>query len=230
MRKLGIVGGMGPESTVDYYLRICQGVRERVGCNFFPNFTVESKSCFDVLELTEAGDFDGLADYLSDAIDVLVCAGCEVAAIGCNTGHVVFDQVAARSPIPLVSIVEATRDAALAQGFKRPLLLGTKVTVEGDFFRKPLIASGMAVVRPPADERAWLYHTIFDELEFGIVTDESVARFGRLVAEGAEHGADCVILGCTELPMLASRLELPIPALDTLEIHIDALVDAILAE
>ena len=87
----------------------------------------------------------------------------------------------------------------------------------------------MGIVRPPAPEREWLFKTIFDELEMGIVRDESVEHFGRLVAEGAEHGADCVILGCTELPMLAERQELPIPAIDTLQIHIDALVDAILS-
>ncbi len=229
MRKLGLIGGVGPESTVAYYLRICQGVRERMGFNFFPNLTIESKSCFDVMRMAEAGELDELAEYLLEAIRVLAGAGCEVAAIGCNTGHIVFDRVSARSPIPLVSIVEATCAAARSQGFKRPLLLGTKATVEKDFFKQALIACGMGVMRPPEAERAWLYRIINEELEMGIVRDETVERFGVLIADAAEHGADCVILGCTELPMLSDRLELPIPALDTLQIHIDALIDAVMA-
>lgn len=230
MKKLGIIGGMGPESTVVYYLRICQEICKRMGGSFFPDLTVESRDCFVVTQLCAEERFDELVDYFVEAVETLARTGCEVAAIGCNTGHIVFDEVAARSPIPLVSIVEATRDTMLAQGFKRPLLLGTKATMEGAFFKDALIAAGMGIIRPPESDREWLFRTIFDELEMGIVRDESVERFGRLVAEGAEHGADCVILGCTELPMLAERLELPIPAIDTLQIHIDALVDAAMAE
>lgn len=230
MRKLGLIGGMGPESTVVYYQRICQEVCKRAGGSFFPNLTIESRDCFVVTVLCEEGRYDELVDYYVEAVETLARAGCDFAAIGCNTGHIVFDRVAERSPIPLVSIVEAKRDVMVEQGFKRPLLLGTKATMEGTFFKNALIAAGMGVVRPPEPEREWLYRTIFDELEMGVVTDESVARFGRLVADGAEHGADCVILGCTELPMLADRLELPIPAVDTLQIHIDALVDAIMEE
>lgn len=230
MKKLGLIGGMGPESTVVYYQRICQEVCRRMGGSFFPELTIESRDCFVVTRLCEEERYDELVDYYVEAVETLARAGCDFAAIGCNTGHIVFDEVAARSPIPLVSIVEATCSAMAARGFKRPLLLGTKATMEGPFFKNALISSGMGIVRPPAPEREWLFRTIFDELEMGIVCDETVAHFGRLVAEGAEHGADCVILGCTELPMLADRLELPIPAIDTLQIHIDALVDAILSD
>ena len=230
MRKLGLIGGMGPESTVVYYQRICQEICKRMGGAFFPNLTIESRDCFVVTRLCEEERYDELVEYYVDSVETLASAGCDFAAIGCNTGHIVFDRVAERSPIPLVSIVEATRDVMVKRGFKRPLLLGTKATMEGDFFKSALIAAGMGIVRPPAKERDWLFRTIFDELEMGIVRDESVAHFGRLVDEGAEHGADCVILGCTELPMLADRLELPIPAIDTLQIHIDALVDGIIAD
>ncbi len=114
MRKLGLIGGCGPESTVPYYLGIVNGVRECVGEPFFPNMTIESLSCFDVMRMADAGERDALADYFMTGIDALVAAGCEVAALGCNTGHLVFDELRQRSPIPLVSIVEATRDEIVA--------------------------------------------------------------------------------------------------------------------
>lgn len=229
MKKLGIIGGMGPESTVDYYLRITQGICERMGGSFFPDLTIESKSCFEVVRFADEGKLDELAAYLSGAVDVLVGAGCEVAAIGCNTGHIVFDEVQAASPIPLVSIVDATVEGCQALGCKKPLLLGTWVTMRTAFFKDALEAAGMEVLTPCDEEAQWLSSCIYGELEAGIVRDEAVAHFGRIVAEGASRGADAVILGCTELPMLAEPQELPIPAIDTLQAHIDALIEAALS-
>ena len=230
MKKLGLVGGVCPESTVDYYLRICQGVRERVGRDFFPELTIESRSCFECMGMAEAGRLDELAEYFLGAIGILSGAGCEVGAICCNTGHIVFDRVAAASPIPLVSIVDATLEAAVAAGARRPLLLGTRATVEERFFKDELIRAGMAVITPPAEEREWLYRAIKEELERGIVSDESTERFAALVADGIEHGADSVILGCTELPMWSSRTEIGAPVFDTLQLHIDALIRAAMGE
>ena len=230
MRKLGIIGGMGPESTAEYYLRIAQGVSSRMGGSFFPDMTIESRSCYEVVRLIDGGDLDGLAAYLLDAIQVLAGAGCEVAAIGCNTGHIVFDQVAAASPIPLVSIIDATRAAVLAQGSRRPMLLGTWATMRQPFFKGALAKAGLAVLTPGDAEARWLSDVIYNELQGGIVRDESLGRFASLVADGAEHGADAVILGCTELPMLTERLELSIPVVDTLQAHVDALIDVILGE
>lgn len=229
MRKLGLIGGMGPESTAEYYLHITQGICERMGGSFFPDLTIESRSCFEVVRMIDEGRLDDLVAYLLEAIDVLDGAGCEVAAIGCNTGHIVFDEVRAASPIPLVSIVDATRDAVLASGCRRPMLLGTWATMKKPFFKNALAKAGLAVLVPGDAEARWLSDVIYGELEAGIVRDEVVDRFARLVADGAEHGADAVILGCTELPMLAERLELPVPAIDTLQVHVDALIEAALA-
>ena len=230
MRKLGLIGGCGPESTVPYYLGIVNGVRERVGQPFFPNMTIESLSCFDVMALADAGRLDDLADYLAAGIDRLVAAGCEVAALGCNTGHVVFHELQRRSSIPLVSIVEATRDELLVRGFRRPMLLGTVPTMRDAYFKAPLAKAGLQVLTPGGEARDWLGHVIADELELGIVRDQSVERFARMVADGAEHGADAIILGCTELPMLARRVDLGLPVVDTLQVHVRSLVDAIMDE
>lgn len=228
MRKLGLIGGCGPESTVPYYLGIVNGVRERVGEPFFPNMTIESLSCFDVMRMADAGERDALADYFMTGIDALVAAGCEVAALGCNTGHLVFDELRQRSPIPLVSIVEATRDEIVRQGYRRVILLGTEATMRESYFRTPLAKAGILVLTPGQQQRQWLGHVIAEELELGIVRDETVAAFERLVRDGAEHGADAIILGCTELPMLVEHVDLGIPLIDTLQIHVRALVDAIM--
>ena len=230
MHKLGLIGGCGPESTVPYYLGVVNGVRERVGERFFPNMTIESLSCFDVMPLAAEGRYDELADYLSRGIDSLVAAGCDVGAIGCVTGHAVFDRVAERSPIPLVSLVDATRDAILAGGYRAVLVLGTYATMKRPFLKGPIIHSHVAVVTPPEGEKLWLQEAISSELELGIVRDETVARFKAIVDHAADEGAQAVVLGCTELPMLAERCELPVPAVDAMRCHIDALVDAVMAE
>ena len=230
MRKLGIIGGMGPESTAEYYLRITQGVSARLGGAFFPDMTIESRSCYEVVRMIDEGRLDDLVEYLLDAVRVLHGAGCEVAAIGCNTGHIVFDQVQAASPIPLVSIVDATRDAVLAQGSRRPMLLGTWATMKQPFFKSALAKAGLAVLTPGDDAARWLSDVIYNELQDGTVRDKTVRAFGQLVASGVEHGADSVILGCTELPMLAEGLELSVPVVDTLQVHVDALVAAVLSE
>lgn len=228
MRKLGLIGGCGPESTVPYYLGIVNGVRERVGKPFFPNMTIESLSCFDVMRMADAGQLDELTDYFAAGIDRLAAAGCEVGALGCNTGHIVFDRLQERSPIPLVSIVEATRNELRRQGYRRVILLGTEATMRDAYFKAPLAKAGLMVLTPGPKDRAWLGRVIAEELELGIVRDETVSHFAALVADGAEHGVDAIILGCTELPMLAERIELEIPLVNTLELHVQALVDAIL--
>ncbi|MBP3893202.1 MAG: amino acid racemase [Atopobiaceae bacterium] len=228
MRKFGLIGGCGPESTVPYYLGIVNGVRERVGKPFFPNMTIESLSCFDVMRMVDAGDLEGLTDYFSAGIERLHAAGCEVAALGCNTGHIVFGELERRSPIPLVSIVDATRDEALRRGYRRVMLLGTVPTMRDAYFKAALAKAGMLVLSPGGEDRAWLGRVIAEELELGIVRGKTIERFARLVAEGVEHGVDAVILGCTELPMLAERVDLGLPVLDTLQLHVRAIVDAIM--
>lgn len=231
MRKLGIIGGVGPESTVCYYEGIIKGVRNRAGEKCLPPLIIESLSCYEVIRMSGEHDLDGLTEYLLRGINNLAVAGAEVGALSCNTGHLVFDALQARSPIPLVSIVEATRDEALRRGIGKVGLLGTAATMEEDFFKLPFAEKGIEVVVPNAEERAYVADRILNELEVGVVREETATGVAGIMERmTAEEGIDAVVLGCTELPLLFEGREAPLPLLDTMQIHIDALVDAILED
>lgn len=230
MRKLGLVGGVGPEATLMYYQGITYGVKRRVGRDFFPRLSVESLSCFDVIPMSAAGKKAELAEYFLSALESLAAGGAEFGALACCTGHLVFEELERRSPIPLVSIVEVTAEAAKRAGAKRVGLLGTQATMEEDFFKKPFIERGIEVAVPNGPERRWVADKILSELENGLVKPETVEGFMKLAKTLAERdGIEALVLGCTELPMVFSRFEPPVAALDAAAIHIEALADAILA-
>lgn len=230
MKKLGLVGGMGPQSTVPYYMGVVYGVRERTSPLFFPNLTIESVNVFEILDLIGRGRVDEVADQMLRAIGCLHAAGCEFAALTANTAHIVFDQVAAASPIPLVSIIEATAAEAKRRGLTKLGLLGTRFTMEGEFYRKPFERQGIEIVTPIEAEKVYVDHTITSELELGIVKPETLERYRRIVSDlGSAQGAQAVILGCTELPLLLNDEVSPLPVLDTVKIHTAALVDAVLS-
>ena len=229
MRKLGLIGGTGPESTVPYYRGIVFAVQRETGN--FPPLTIESVSVFDVLRLCGAGEYEKLTGYLLEAVRNLAGAGAEVAALTGNTTHIVFDRLQALSPIPLVSMVEATCRETVRRGLDRVGLLGTIFTMEEEFFRVPFREQGIQVAVPTRAEREYLNRVIADELELGTVREESRARVLAMVERMArEDGIQAVILGCTELPMLLSDRNSPVPCLDTMEIHINTLVGEILRE
>ena len=229
MRKLGLIGGTGPESTVPYYRGIVFAVQRERGN--FPPLTIESVSVFDVLRLCGAGEYEKLTGYLLEAVRNLAGAGAEVAALTGNTPHIVFDRLQALSPIPLVSMVEATCRETVRRGLDRVGLLGTIFTMEEEFFRVPFREQGIQVAVPTRAEREYLNRVIADELELGTVREESRARVLAMVERMArEDGIQAVILGCTELPLLLSDRNSPVPCLDTMEIHINTLVGEILRE
>ena len=143
MKKLGLVGGMGPESTIPYYHDIVYGVQNRLGRNFFPNLTIESVNVFEVLRLCNEQKYDELTDYLMQAIGNLIKSGADFVALSANTPHIVFDRLKERSTVPLVSIVEVTRDEAIRLNKRRLGLLGTIFTMTDDFFKKPFYGSNI---------------------------------------------------------------------------------------
>ena len=228
MKKLGLVGGMGPESTVPYYHDIVYGVQKKLGENAFPELTIESVNVFEILRFCLAEDYDGLTEYLLRAINNLAACGADFAALSANTPHIVFDRLAERSPLPLVSIVEAARDEAVCRGIRRAGLLGTPFTMRGEFFKTPFIRSGVEIITPTEDEMELIGSRITSELELGIVKEETLHEFQKIISRMKdEDGIDAVILGCTELPLLLNDGNSPAPCLDTMQIHVARLVDMI---
>lgn len=231
MKKLGLIGGVGPESTIPYYHGIVYGVQEKVGRPYFPPLTIESLSTFEVIRMSSQGLREELTAYLLAGIRNLEAAGADFGALACNTGHMVFEELQAQSHIPLVSIVDVTCSEAQRQGFQKLGLLGTMATMDGTFFKQPFERAGMEIVTPLDAEKKLIAQKITDELELGIVKPETVSAVQKIVDRMVEqNGIEAVVLGCTELPMLFENAALPVPVLDTMQIHIAALVENIMEE
>lgn len=228
MKKLGLVGGMGPESTIPYYHDIVYGVQEKVGKDFFPNLSIESVNVFDVLRLCNEQKYEELTEYLLKAVDNLVKSGADFVALGANTPHIVFDKLQEKVNVPLVSIVEATRDEAIRLNKRKLGLLGTYFTMTGDFFKKPFYDSDIEIVIPTEEEMAFVNQKISSELELGIVKEETLRSFQEIIKRmKKDNGIEAVILGCTELPLLLNDEVSPVPCLDTMRIHVKTLVNMI---
>ena len=230
MNKLGLIGGTGPESTIVYYKEIEYGVQKKSGQNFFPNLTIESLSVFEVLNFCGQQDYTGLAKYLLKGIRNLAAAGAQYAAFTGITPHIVFEQVAQNSPIPLISMVNTSRDFAHTQGYKKVGLLGTLPTMNGTFFQKSFAERGITAVTPTAEEKDYIGKKIETELEFGKVLPDTQNVF-RKIAERMiqEEQVEAIVLGCTELPLLFNEISLPVPYIDVMQVHIQALIDLIVS-
>jgi len=215
---------LGPESTIDYYRRILEGCRKR-DASSYPSIIIDSLDVDRGLHLVEH-DRPGMIDYLSASLGRLAAGGAHFAAMAANTPHVVFDELVARSPIPLVSIVESTADEAQKRGLRRLGLLGTRFTMEGDFYPTVFARRGMTVVAPNSQERTWIHDRYVNQMLRGDFRDETrdgvIAVVKRL---REEENIDGVILGGTELTLLLSPSDLrDIPALDTTALHVAEIV------
>src|SRR5512140_824234 len=223
MPRVGIVGGLGPESTIDYYRRILEAW-ERLNPTSTPSIVIDSLDVATALRLVER-DRPALVDYLLASLVRLAGAGVDFAAMTANTPHIVFDELAARSPVPLVSIVEVCADEAGRRGLRRLALLGTRFTMEADFFPTVFARQGIEVVAPGEKDRAWVHERYVGELLKGDFRDETRRQVVALVDRlRVEEGVDGVILGGTELPLLLSGAAIAgIPALDTTALHVAAI-------
>lgn len=228
MKKLGLIGGIGPESTILYYKKLVYGLQEKVGHRFFPNLVIESLNVFDVLDFCEKNNHEGLVKYLMMGINNLIAADAEVIALTGNTPHIVFEQLQSQSKVPLISIVEATKNEAQHQGYTKVGLLGTKFTMQEEFFKSSFIKAGISIVTPHNDEQLFIADKISTELEHGVVSDETQKVMLQIVQRmHDEDGIEAIVLGCTELPLIFMDTALPIPTLDTLEIHIQKMLIAV---
>ncbi len=231
MKTLGIIGGLGPESTVDYYQRIIALFRERTGDKHHPEFVIVSVDLRKGLDFMDTNDLSGMADYLLQAIGTLARAGANFGLISANTPHIVFDEVASQSPIPLISIVEATCAAAKARELKRLALFGTRYTMQASFYPKVFSREGIELLVPEPNDQNWIHDKYFSELVPGIFLPETRAGLIAIVDRiKAKSDIDGVILAGTELPLiLCDPHHNGIPFLDTTKIHVETAVDEMLS-
>jgi aspartate racemase len=225
MKRIGLIGGIGPESTLDYYRRIIDAARERTGGRAVPEIIIFSASLNEAVGIMNAADHDGLTEWLLARIGALRAAGAEFAAITANSAHLVFDRVAACSPLPLISIVTATCTAAKEQGLKRVGLMGTRFTMQADFFPREFRREGMELIVPASDEQELIHDRLFTEIELGIIRDETRQELLAIVRRMIDRdGIDSLVLGCTELPLILPDAAHGIPLLNTTAIHVERIV------
>src|SRR5437899_3768408 len=231
MKTLGIIGGLGPESTVDYYQRIIALYRERTGDGSYPEFIINSVDLKKGLDFMDANDLTGMADYLLQGVGKLARAGADFGLISANTPHIVFEEVASKSPIPLISIVEATCAAAKARKLKRLALLGTRVTMQGTFYSKIFSREGIELVVPDAKDQDYIHDKYLNELVPGKFLPETRAGLLAIVdCMKAKDDIDGVILAGTELPLILRDPDHKgILLLDTTKIHCQAAIAEMLS-
>lgn len=231
MRKLGILGGMGPGSTLLYYKEIAARFKKRDPNGYFPALTIETVNMYEMLGYCQAEEYEQLAQYLLNGIYNLEKSGADFAVLASNTPHVVFDILEEKAHIPLLSIVEPVFKAVQAHGLKRVTWLGTSFTMEQPYFKKLFVENGIEVITPEADERVLIDTVIGKELEFGIVREKSKSEIGRIVQRLIrDEGIEALVLGSTELPLLFEYDVLPIPTFDTLQYHIDGIIEYMFRE
>jgi aspartate racemase len=222
VKTVGLVGGIAPESTIEYYRLLIAEHRARVTDGSYPTIVIDSIDLARMIGYVERGELETLAGYLADEVARLAAAGADLAALASNTPHIVFDEVRGRSPIPLVSIVEATADEARALGLKRLGLFGTRFTMEARFYPDVFRARGSTVVAPTDEDRAYIHEKYFSELVRGVFAPETRERLLAIARRMRERdGIDGIILGGTELPPALRDAASPeLPLLDTTRIHV----------
>ena len=231
MKTLGIIGGLGPESTIDYYQRVIALYRQRTGDGHYPEFIVVSVDLRKGLDFMDANELSGMADYLLQAIGILARAGADFGVISANTPHIVFDEVATKSPIPLISIVEATCAVAKARKLQRLALFGTRYTMQASFYPKVFSHEGIELLVPEPDDQNYIHDKYFSELVPGKFLPETRAGLLGIVDRmKAQNGIDGVILAGTELPLILRHPDHNgIAFLDTTKIHVEAAIDEMLS-
>lgn len=231
MKRIGLVGGTGPESTLEYYKEITRIIGEKTNHQAFPELTVDSVDLYKLYPWLQAGDYDKVASYLQESVKRLYACDVDYIAFTAVTCHIVYDEVAASVPVPMVSIPQTTADYIKDRGFRKVGLLGTYFTMDNDYLSRPIAEAGVKVVLPTEEEKRRISDCIYNELEFNIVKPETLAYLEGVIARlKEEEGIEAIVLGCTELPLVLNDSVSPVPCINTVKVHIEKLVQLILSE
>jgi aspartate racemase len=229
MKTLGLIGGIGPESTIDYYRLLVTQYREKTDGEL-PSVIINSLELKRIIAWMNAGELDKVTDYLTEGFEKLQRAGVDFAALTTNTLHIVFDEVQQRTSLPLISTVEAICERVQSLGFKTVGLFGTRYTMQGQFYPKVFARTDIKLITPKEEEQNYIHEKYYGELLKDLFLPETRAQFLRIAEEmKSRDGVEAVILGGTEIPLLL-RIEEHngIKLLDTNRIHVDRLISEML--
>jgi aspartate racemase len=229
VKTIGVLGGMSWESTAHYYKVLNETVRDRVGGLHSAPLIIHSVDFAPIAELQNQDDWETAGGILAHAARGLASAGAEFLVIATNTMHIVADQIEAEAGIPVLHIADPTADAALAAGITAVGLLGTRFTMEKDFYIRRLEERGLTVLVPGAEDRTAVNRVIYEELVLGVVSDVSRELYRDVMQRLVDRGAGAIIAGCTEITMLVGPSDTSVPLLDTTKLHALAAVARALA-
>ena len=225
MKKIGLVGGTGPESTLMYYRELNTRIDRMTGGKEMPDIAIESVNFRRAWEYVEKGQYDLLADYLAEKIQSLAAGGAEVISLTAGTMHIVMDELLEKTKTDLVSIPQAVCCEAQRRGYRKVGLLGTIFTMEKEYMKTDFRKAGIEVIIPEKADRELVARRILEELENGIVKESTLKEFQEIIRKMKEQeGIEAVVLGCTELPMILNEGNCPVAVLDSVEIHIQELI------
>lgn len=229
MKTLGLIGGTGPESTIDYYRLLTAQYREKMD-GASPPVIINSVNLKNMITWMGANELDKVTDYLVKQFETLEKAGVDFAALTANTPHIVFDEIQQRVNLPLISIVEAACERAQKLGFKSVGLFGTRYTMQAPFYPKVFSRTDIRLVTPNAEEQEYIHEKYFGELLKDTFLPETRAKFLEIADEmKARDNVEAIILGGTEIPLLLRTEEHNgIQLLDTTRIHVDRLIEEML--
>ena len=229
-KLIGIIGGIGPESTIDYY-RLFLSIYREHRPDGYPSLLINSIDLARALKLVASGDLPGLAAYMLEEIHRLARAGASLGLLSSNTPHIVFDEINASSPIPLISIVETACRAAVERKLKRVGLFGTRFTMQGGFYQKAFAREGIEVLIPEAGDQEFIHASYLSELVNGVVRPETRERYVAIARRmKAEEGIEALVLGGTELPLLLrGAIDIGVTLLDTAHLHVERAVAELLS-
>ena len=225
MKKIGLVGGTGPESTLMYYKELNSRIDKIKDGKAMPDIVIESVNFRKAWEYVCSERYDLLTDYLAEKVTYLQNSGAEVISLTAVTMHLVIDDIIEKTNADLISIPKAVCKEALSAGYKKIGLLGTIFTMEKDYVKKDFLEAGIEVCVPDKEDRDLVAKRIYEELEAGIVKESTLKELQGIIAKMRdEKGIEAVVLGCTELPLILDSGNCPVPCLDSVEIHINELI------
>jgi len=218
-KKIGILGGLTPESTVTYYMHIVHRYHELHGDHGYPETIIYGASFQQFEDWMNEEDWDSIEKELLKGLKVLKRAGADFAVIATNTMHILFDELQKQIDMPLISIVEATAEAIKDEGFNKVGLIGTQFSMTKPFYRKGLKKHGIDVVIPSKEDRDYIVKVIFEELSIGKLIEESRQGYLEIIDKLVAEGAEGIVLGCTEIPLLIRQEDTEVKVFDTATVH-----------